>query len=71
MRCANLEPLQEDGDALRPAWTMMTFEEGNFGTILQQESQSFFGGATYAHNGVELGMWRVDITIVLTVLAAK
>lgn len=56
------EPLQADGNVLKPCLIHGDLWEGNVGNNLATEEPIIFdSGAMYAHNELELGMWRADI----------
>jgi protein-ribulosamine 3-kinase len=57
-----LEPLQSNGNILKPCLVHGDLWEGNVGTNLATGDPVIFdSGAMYAHNELELGMWRADI----------
>ncbi|KAK5322641.1 hypothetical protein LTR20_006414 [Exophiala xenobiotica] len=57
-----LEPLQSDGRVLKPCLIHGDLWEANTGLNLDTELPVVFdASAMYAHNEMELGMWRADI----------
>ena len=57
-----LEPLQSDGRVLKPSLIHGDLWEENTGLNLETGSPVVFDASVmYAHNEMELGMWRADI----------